>query len=321
VVYVWLIIGFILLIKGADFFVDSASAIARKFHISPLIVGLTIVAMGTSAPEAVVSIIAAIDGNGDMVIGNVVGSNIVNTTLLLGVTVVVAPVLMDYDTVNKDTVISFFTAVALFILAGGWWTAAGMNTVGRLDGILILVLFALFLVYVFMKTLRSREATMDKEAAMEDTGDSKPWWQLIIILVLGLAAIIWGGDLVVNSATEIALALGMSQALVGLTIVALGTSLPELVTSVAAAMKGQASMAVGNLIGSNIFNILMVTGLSATIVPLSVAPSLMIDIIILIVISILVFILGHTGYKISRTEGILLIVVYVIYLIYIIIRG
>lgn len=319
-VYVWLIAGFILLIKGADFFVDSASTIARKLHVSPLIVGLTIVAFGTSAPEAVVSIIAAVDGNGDMVIGNVVGSNIVNITLLLGLTILVSPIIMDRDTVNKDTVIAVFTAVLLFVLAGGFWTN-GENIVSRIDGIIILLFFAVFLVYVFMKALRSRDATMDREAAAADVENDKPWWRLIVVLIVGLAAIIFGGDLVVKSATEIAVALGMSQALVGLTIVALGTSLPELVTSIAAARKGQASMAVGNLIGSNIFNVFLVSGLSATIVPLLVTPSLIIDITVLIVISVIVFILSRTGYKLRRTEGSLLVLIYVVYLAYIIFRG
>ncbi|MFD2829903.1 calcium/sodium antiporter [Corticicoccus populi] len=316
----WLIVGFILLIKGADYFVDSASTIARKLHVSPLIVGLTIVAFGTSAPEAVVSIIAALDGNGDLVVGNIVGSNIVNITLLLGVTVLVSPIIMDRDTVNKDVVISIFTAVLLFILAGGFWTY-GDHIVGRADGVVILLFFAVFLIYVFMKALRSRGATMDKEAAAADIENDKPWWQLIVILILGLAAIIFGGDLVVNSATEIAIALGMSQALVGLTIVAIGTSLPELVTSVAAARKGQASMAVGNLIGSNIFNIFFVTGLSAVIMPLLVVPSLMIDAVILIVISVIVYILSRTGYKLGRVEGTFLILIYIVYLVYIILRG
>lgn len=320
-VYVWLVIGFILLIKGADFFVDSASTIARKLHVSPMIVGLTIVSLGTSAPEAVVSIIAAVEGNGDLVVGNIVGSNIINITLILGITVLVAPIAMDRDTVNKDVVIGLAAAAGLFLLADGLWAGDGPNIVSRIDGIIFLVVFVIFLGYVSMKTLRSRRATMDKEAALEGAEGDKPWWRLILVLIIGLAGIIFGGDLVVDSASEIAISLGMSQALVGLTIVAVGTGLPELFTSVAAALKGQASMAVGNLVGSNIFNILFVTGLASTAAPLFVAPVLMVDIAILIGISILVYILARTGYKMGKFEAVVLILTYVAYLIYIIMRG
>lgn len=320
-VYVWLVIGFILLIKGADFFVDSASTIARKLHVSPMIVGLTIVSLGTSAPEAVVSIIAAIEGNGDLVVGNIVGSNIINVTLILGITVLVAPIAMDRDTVNKDVVIGLAAAAGLFLLADGLWAGGGPNIVSRIDGIIFLVVFVIFLGYISMKTLRSRRATMDKEAALEGIENDKPWWRLILVLIIGLAGIVFGGDLVVDSASEIAIALGMSQALVGLTIVAIGTGLPELFTSVAAAMKGQASMAVGNLVGSNIFNILFVTGLASTTAPLFVAPALLVDIVILIGISILVYILARTGYRMGRFEAAVLILTYVAYLVYIIMRG
>lgn len=319
-VYVWLIIGFVLLIKGADYFVDSASTIARKLHVSPMIVGLTIVAFGSSAPEAVVSIIAAMDGNGDLVIGNIIGSNILNITLLLGVTLLMAPIMMDRDTVNKDMVFGLVAAVVLFILAGGFWTS-GHHIVGRIDGVIIFGVFSLFLVYVFMRTLRGREATMDSEAAKEKIENDKPWWQLIVILLLGLAAIVFGGDRVVSSASEIAVSLGMSQALVGLTIVAVGTGLPELFTSISAARQGQASMAVGNLIGSNIFNILFVTGLASIVTPLFVSPDLMVDAVILIAISVLTLILARTGYKLGRTEAMILILVYIAYMIFIILRG
>lgn len=320
--YVWLAVGFLLLIKGADFFVDSSSTIARKLSVSPIIVGLTIVAFGTSAPEAVVSIIAAMEGNGDMVIGNIVGSNIINITLLLGVTVLIAPLMMDRSTVHKDIPFGLSASVIMLILMsdtllfGGDW-----NAIGRIDGLIILVIFAGFISSIFMKAMRGRDATLDKEAAETGVEGNDTWPKLIVLSVAGIAGIVIGGNLVVNSATEIALALGMSQALVGLTIVAVGTALPELTTSVTAAVKGEPSIAVGNLIGSNIFNVLLVTGLSSVVAPLEVGGELFIDMWIMIGITLLVFVLARTGFKLGRFEGTVLIVTYAVYLVYILMRG
>lgn len=318
--YILLIVGFLLLIKGAGYFVDSASEIARKLHVSPLIVGLTIVSLGTSAPEAVVSIIAALEDNGDMVIGNVVGSNIINITLMLGVTALVSPLLIERETQTREIPFSLIAAVLLIILMSDQLIfSAESNVVGRLDGVILLVGIALFLYYIFVKARRTKEATQDSEA--KKLGTESSWFKNIALLIIGLAGIVLGGDLVVDSASEIALSLGMSQALVGLTIVAIGTSLPELTTSISAARKGEAGMALGNLIGSNIFNILFVLGISSVISPLNVSGTLFTDTWILIVVSIILMVIALWRGKLTRIEGGILAGLYLIYFVYIIIRG
>lgn len=318
--YILLIAGFVLLIKGAGYFVDSASAIAGKLHISPLIIGLTIVAFGTSAPEAVVSIIAALDNNGDMVIGNIIGSNIVNITLLLGITAFIAPMTIERETQTREIPFSLAAAIMVLILMSDQLLfSSEASAIGRFDGFVLLAGIGLFLYYIFVKARRTKQATEDdKEKKAEKSGG---WTKNIVLLFLGLAGIIIGGDLVVDSASEIALSLGMSQALVGLTIVALGTALPELTTSVAAAKKGEASLALGNLIGSNIFNIFFVLGASAVVSPLSVGAVLFIDTWILIGTTIMLLILALWRKTFSRVEGAVLIGLYLVYFIYIILRG
>lgn len=318
--YVLLIVGFALLIKGADYFVDGASSIAGKLHISPLIVGLTIVSLGTSAPEAVVSIIASLEGNGDMVIGNIVGSNIINISLMLGVTVLIAPLIIERDTQTREIPYALVAAILLLLfMSDQFLFSAESNAIGRIDGIILLAGIGLFLYYTFVKARRTKEATLDTEA--KKAGNDTSWFKNIVLFLIGLAGIIFGGDLVVNSASSIALSLGMSQALVGLTIVAIGTSLPELTTSIAAARKGQAEMALGNLIGSNIFNIFFVLGLSSVISPLSVGGSLFTDVWVLIFISIILMVFAIWKGRLSRTSGGILVLLYVLYFVYIIIRG
>lgn len=318
--YILLIVGFILLIKGAGYFVDGASAIAGKLHISPLIVGLTIVSLGTSAPEAVVSIIAALEGNGDMVIGNIVGSNIINISLMLGVTVLISPLIIERETQTREIPYSLAAAVLLLIfMSDQLLFSAESSAIGRIDGIILLAGIVLFLYYIFVKARRTKEATQDEEA--KKAGNDTSWLKNIALFIIGLAGIVFGGDLVVDNASSIALSLGMSQALVGLTIVAIGTSLPELTTSISAARKGEAGMALGNLIGSNIFNIFFVLGISSVISPLSVSGSLFTDTWVLIFISVILVILALWKGKLSRTSGGIFILLYVIYFVYIIIRG
>lgn len=319
-IYILLIAGFVLLIKGAGYFVDGASAIAEKLHVSPLIVGLTIVSLGTSAPEAVVSIIAALEDNGDMVIGNVLGSNIINISLMLGVTALISPMIIERETQTREIPFSLAAAVLLIIfMSDRFLLSAESSEIGRLDGVLLLAGIVLFLYYIFVKARRTKEATLDDEA--KKSGNDSSWFKNIALFVIGLAGIIFGGNLVVDSASTIALSLGMSQALVGLTIVAIGTSLPELTTSISAARKGEAGMALGNLIGSNIFNILFVLGISAVISPLSVSDSLFADVWILIAISVILLILALWKGRLSRLGGGVLAALYLVYLVYIILRG
>ncbi|WP_411843921.1 calcium/sodium antiporter [Salinicoccus sp. HZC-1] len=316
--YIILIIGFVLLIKGADYFVEGASNIAVKLNVSPLLVGLTIVAFGTSSPEATVSILAALDDSAGMVLGNVIGSNIFNITVALGVTAMIAPLTVQSETIRKEIPFSLLAGVVLLVLmADVALEGAAENVVTRGDGLIILLFFAVFLYYVFEMALKNR--TQADSSVDADVGS--PWLKNILLTIGGLAAIIFGGRLVVNSATEIALALGMSETLVGLTIVAIGTSLPELITSVTAAIKKKGDIAIGNAVGSSIFNIFFVAGSAATVAPLALDAKIFTDTWILIILTILLLIFSRTRYTIGRAEGFVLVLAYAVYLVYIIMRN
>ena len=249
-----LIVGFILLVKGADAFVDGASSVAKKFRIPAFVIGLTIVAFGTSAPELAVSITAALKGSNDIALGNVVGSNIFNALVVLGTSAAITPIVVDKGMIKRDYPLSIFAAVLLSILAADTlFTKSGALSLGRIDGIILLIAFAGFMVMTI-------KASMDGRTDMEEEAEALPVLKAIIFIVLGLVGIIYGGDLSVEGAKEIARFFGLSEAIIGLTIVAVGTSLPELVTSVIAAKKGESDIAVGNVIGSNIFNIFLILG-------------------------------------------------------------
>ncbi|MEW9108209.1 calcium/sodium antiporter [Cytobacillus gottheilii] len=316
--YILLIAGFALLIFGANFFVDGASKIAGFLRISPLLIGLTIVAFGTSSPEATVSILAALDNSADVAIGNVVGSNIFNITLVVGLTAVIFPLQVESTTIRKEIPFTLLASAALFIFISDVLLDGGSaNVITRSDGFILLLFFAVFLYYLFEVARKNRtEAPADH---VKPT--SAVWLKQIVFTLLGLAAIIFGGDLVVSSSTEIAYSLGMSQTLVGLTIVAIGTSLPELVTSIAAAIKKESEIALGNIVGSNIFNILFVLGASASIAPLPADPKIFIDITIMILLTVVLLIFSRSHYKIGKFEGIILAAAYIIYLVYIIMRN
>ncbi|MCG1008554.1 calcium/sodium antiporter [Salinicoccus sp. ID82-1] len=316
--YILLIVGFVLLIKGADYFVEGASNIAVKLNVSPLLVGLTIVAIGTSSPEATVAILAAIDGSSGVVLGNVIGSNIVNITVVVGLTALIAPLTVQSETVRKEIPFALLAAIVMMILMVDIaLQSGGENIITRGDGLIILLFFAVFLYYVFEMARKNRSNNV--EEVNTDVGES--WLKNILFTIGGLVAIIIGGEMVVSSATEIALALGMSEALVGLTIVAVGTSLPEIMTSVTAAMKGKGDMAIGNVVGSNIFNILFVTGTAATVAPIAAESKLFFDGWVMVALTVLLLIFSRTHFKIGRKEGAVLLVAYVAYLIYIIIRN
>ncbi|WP_112180484.1 calcium/sodium antiporter [Paraliobacillus zengyii] len=314
--YVLLIIGFVLLIKGADFFVNGASKIATALRVSPLLIGLTIVAFGTSAPEATVSIVAALEGNAGVAIGNVVGSNIFNITFVIGVAALIFPLKVENETIRKEIPFTFLGGIALLILISDvTLQQLGDNFITRSDGLIFLLFFAIFLYYIFEVARNSRDK-------LENTIQEKvPMGKNTLLTVGGLGAIIFGGDLVVNSATDIALSFGMSQTLVGLTIVAVGTSLPELITSVTAAIKKESEIAVGNIIGSNIFNILFVLGISSVISPLAVDNKIFFDILLMNVLTIILLIFSRTNFRIGKVEGGLLAAAYIAYMIFILIRN
>lgn len=307
-----LIIGFLLLMKGADYFVDGASAIAKKLRIPSIVIGLTIVAFGTSAPELAVSLGAAIKGSNDIAIGNVVGSNLFNTLVVLGVSAAITPVMVKREIIKRDYPLSVIAAILLGILSVDMiWGKADAMTIGRTDGVILLALFVFFLINTIKGGLKERNATVEEADNMD-----LPLWKSILIIVLGLAGIIIGGDLSVESAKEI----GMSEALIGLTIVAFGTSLPELVTSIVAARKGENDIAVGNVVGSNIFNILLILGVSATILPMNMSRTYLYDILILIVVTVVTYIPIAKTKKVGRPMGIVMVGAYLLYTVYLIMR-
>lgn len=316
--YLLLLVGFALLVKGADYFVEGASKIAQSLRVSPLLIGLTIVAFGTSAPEASVSFIAAFEGNSDVAIGNVVGSNIFNITFILGVTALVFPLLVQSETIRKEIPFALLGSVALLLLISDiQLQALDSNLITRTEGIMLLLFFAVFLYYIFEVARKDRSNTQANPVDTENVSKLKN----SLLTIGGLAGIVFGGSLVVENSIEIALALGMSETLVGLTIVAVGTSLPELVTSVTAALKKQVDIALGNIIGSNIFNIFFILGASATISPLTVDSKIFSDVWLMIGVTVLLMILARTKYKISRIEGSVLAVIYIVYVVYIILRN
>lgn len=315
--YILLIVGFALLIKGADLFVEGSSNIAKLLRVPAILIGLTIVAFGTSSPEATVSIIAALEGSAGVSLGNVVGSNIFNITLVVGVAAFLYPLKVESETIRKEIPFTLLASTALLILMSDIaLQGVSNNLLTRSDGFIFLLFLTIFMYYVIEIGLKSRKDTAE-ESATEDI----PWGKNILITILGLAAIIFGGNLVVDNGTEIAYSLGMSETLVGLTIIAIGTSLPELVTSISAALKKESEIALGNIVGSNIFNILFVLGGSATISPLAVDDKVFIDVTLMIVLTVVLLIFSRTSFKVGKREGLVLAAAYFIYLLYIILRN
>lgn len=302
--FILLLIGFLLLIKGADYFVDSASAIARKFHIPSMIIGLTIVSIGTSLPELSVSLTSALIGKNDLAVANVVGSNIFNMLMGLGVTSIISKLPIEKNTIEND--IPFLNIIGSILLI------MMLNlTLNRFEGILLIGLLIGFLFYIIKPVLNNKE---------ESNEESKLSFKTILLGILGVVGIILGGDMVVDSASNIAKMFGMSQNLIGLTVVALGTSLPEFVTSVIAGIKGENEIAIGNIIGSNIFNILMILGISSIISPIVISFISVIDIMFMIAIGILLYVFVVKSKTLKRYQGIVFIFLYIGYISYTIFR-
>ena len=304
--YLLLLVGFVLLIKGADFFVDGASSIAGKLKVPSLIIGLTVVSMGTSMPEAAVSISASLSGSNSISLGNVIGSNIFNLLMVVGVSSLIRPIASDKDILKRDMPINIgITAALLVMLLDG--------NLSQIDAAILLVLVAAYMFILIRSALKNR---IEEEAPKVYS-----WLKSIILSIVGAAAIIGGGNLVVESAKTIALNLGMGETLVGLTIVAIGTSLPELVTSIVAAKKGDSGIAMGNVVGSNIFNILFILGMAGVISPMTADSAFFIDTGILIGISLLMLLFAFTKRKTSRPEAAICVLIYVAYTAYIIMRA
>lgn len=316
--YVLLLIGFGLLIKGADYFVEGSSKIAGLLQVPPLLIGLTIVAFGTSSPEMAVGITAALKGNPDVTIGNSIGSNILMTTLVIGLTAFILPLKVENETIRKEIPFTLLASTALLVLISDVSLQADqVNLITRGEGFILLLFFSIFIYYIFEIALNSRDhVNVDSVQAI-----TEKWGKNIFLTLAGLSGIIIGGYLVVDSSTSIALSFGMSDTLVGLTIVAIGTSLPELITSLTAALKKEGELALGNIIGSNIFNILLVLGLASAIHPLHVDPRIFIDVIIMIVLTFLLLIFSRTHYQIAKSEGIILTLAYIAYFVYVLLRN
>ena len=317
-----LLAGFAFLVKGADLFVEGSSSIARKLKVPPIIIGLTIVAMGTSLPETAVSVTASMVQNNELAVSNVVGSNIFNLMFVIGVCSILTPIMVQNVTLIRDIPLSFGCALLLLVLGIlGIGDKTGM-TLGHIDGIVFLIIFAVYIFTMVQSAMKARAAGQKVEIEGVEACETKElsYAKSILFLIVGAGAIAFGGDLTVDTASRIAIKLGMSQTLVGLTIVSIGTSLPELVTSIVAARKNEVDMAIGNAVGSNIFNILMVLGISATISPVALLRENIIDIIILMIFTVLVWLFAGTKRKISRKEGIIMALTYLVYCGYIIIR-
>jgi cation:H+ antiporter len=302
---VLLVLGFVMLIKGADWFVDGAASLAGKFGIPQLVIGLTIVAMGTSAPEAAVSISAALQDNAGITIGNVVGSNILNVFVILGLASVIIPIAVKKSTIKYEIPFTILVTGVLAVL--GLWD----NKISTLEGVILWGLFILYLGYLFWMTKKGEAEVEESESKLDKI------WKMIVFILIGGGLIVWGSDVTVDAATSIAKFFNMSDQLIGLTIVALGTSLPELITSVTAAKKGNADIAIGNIVGSNLFNILFVVGTTALITPVVYAQSFLVDSIVAVVSMVLLLLLVlNKDKKLKRWGGAILLVGYAAYFAY-----
>lgn len=311
-----LIIGLAVLILGAHWLVDGASSIATRLGVSALTVGLTVVAFGTSTPELVVNLIASFKGSSGLAIGNVVGSNSINILLILGLSAVIRPIAVKSQTVRFEIPLSLLAAVMLFLLANDMLFDATPSILSRSDGLVLLVFFALFIYYTYLS------ARTDKHPLSPDVKQQK-YYIAILMVIGGIGGLYLGGKFIVDSATNIARSIGISDLLIGLTVVAIGTSLPEMATSIIAAYKRNSDIAVGNIVGSNIFNIFMVLGVSGSIKPLPFSPESNIDILVVCFASVLLFFFSYRGKRpeITRMEGAIMVICYLVYFTYLIVNA
>lgn len=307
-----LLVGFVALILGATKLVDAASSLAAKFGVPSIVIGLTIVALGTSAPELVVNVFASIEGSSDMVLGNVLGSNIFNVFGILGVCAIIAPLTVKSNTTWLEIPMSLLAAICVLVLgADVFLDGSAVNFLSRVEGIILLLFFAVFLVY---NLTMAKKGNTDEEIETYDYSNAKA----ILFIVLGLAGLIIGGRLIVDSAVEIAEVIGLSERVIGLTVVSIGTSLPELATSIVAVRRKNVDIAIGNVVGSNIFNIFLILGTSVVVAPFTLSDNALFDILVNILASVLLFVFIFTGKgrRLERWEGIILIAGYIGYVIY-----
>ena len=318
--FLYLILGLVLIVAGANFLVDGSSFIARKFKISEFVVGLTIVGMGTSTPELVVSMISGIQGSGDIAIGNVVGSNIANIFLILGMTALISPIGFTKANIKLDLPICIATSVLLLLLSfDTLFFGQDANVIGRIDSIILLLGFIAFMIYSFKVSGNESEADDSENVISSGDKPSKyPILKAVVKIVAGLAGLILGGRLFVDSGSEMAAGFGVSEAFIGITVMAVGTSLPELAASVVAAMKKKGQMALGNIVGSNIFNILFILGTCSMVTPLTLGGITLVDVLVMIAAPVFILFAAFTPKKrvMDRWEGLLFLIIYLVYIVY-----
>lgn len=307
-ILIWLMVGFVLLVKGADLFVEGSASAARLLRVPAAVIGLTVVAFGTSAPELAVSVTAALAGSNGIALGNVIGSNMFNLLMVTGLSSMAAAMPVDPGLMNWD--FFFSIAVSVVMLA----MTAFDRQMGRIDGAVMLALFAYFLYHVFQTAVRERRSAQKERRSLSAPLSA-------VYIAAGLGAVVLGSGMVVDCASALASAFGLSENLIGLTVVALGTSLPELVTSMVAARKGENGLALGNVIGSNIFNILLIMGVSSSVSPIQVTVSTVYDLICLILVSCVCWAMGRRKMCYTRAHGILMVGMYAVYMIYVLIRA
>lgn len=304
----FILVGIVLVLWGADRLTDGAVAVAEKLKMPQIVIGLTIVAMGTSMPEFCVSLVSALKGTTDLAVGNIVGSNIFNTLLIVGVSAWVAPMTILKSTVRKDIPFALFASIILLIMCLD-------GNISRLDAGILFVLFLVFM-YVTLKGAKTKDDdTTAKTDSIEDNKKPMATWLSIVWIIVGLACLIGGSNLFVEGATKVAEHIGVSEAVIGLTIVAGGTSLPELATSVVSARKGNSGIAIGNVLGSNVFNILAILGVTGVITPMHLQGITMLDLSMMVFSTLLVWLFSFTKYKIARWEGIVLTIVFIGYMV------
>lgn len=309
----WLLVGLGLILLGANFLTDGSAAVAQRLHVPEFIIGLTIVAVGTSTPELVVSFMSALQGNSDMAIGNIVGSNIFNVYLILGVCALIAPLALTRSTIRRDIPIGVAASALLILAASDNLIGMGeVNIINRWEGILMMV------IYFALMTFTIRQARKEQPAGEPATQEQKPmaWWLSVVMIVGGLCGLIFGGEMFVNNATALARRLGVSESVIAITLVAGGTSLPELASSVVSLLKGKSDMALGNVVGSNIANILLILGLCATVQPLTLGGITMTDLLVMLLSSVLLLVTAFTFRRreLDRWEGIIFLVIYALYI-------
>lgn len=321
---VWLIVGLVLILTGANFLTDGASAVAKKFGLTDLVIGLTVVAFGTSAPELVISVMASADGNPELAVGNVIGSNIFNILAIIGITAMVRPIAIKKSVMTIEIPMVLLSSVIILILGSSViLDHTQANIISRVEGLLLLIFFLLFMRYTFATARNTPDAGSDPQAADTNKLKNIKMWQAIVFIIGGLAALIWGGNKFVQGASAIASGLGVSEAVIGLTIVAIGTSLPELATSIVAALKNEPGLAIGNVIGSNIFNIFMVLGTAAVVKPLPFGNINYVDLWVLTGASLMFMIFGWFFKKriITRAEGTIMAICYILYMSWLVINA